>query len=232
MNELAPTTVPTKLGETLVVLDESIVRKATELVADAQRIEQVTDDNFEQADSLVASVAGLLKSVEDNRKAVKRPVLALGKAIDEACMRATSKLQVAKAGLANAIADYLEAKRREAEAVEARTLALLRDAAEQAKVEAPCPTDAPDDEPTSLAAARGAATVVLDMPEAPPKSSVSVRELRSVEVVDYDCIPHRINGIALLKPDLTAIRKLLEAGVDVPGATLVVRRSTATRGRV
>lgn len=61
-------------------------------------------------------------------------------------------------------------------------------------------------------------------------ASLSVRRTEIVQVLDEDALPAEyVREKVTASPDKTAIKKAIKAGVDVPGACLVVNESLAVR---
>jgi hypothetical protein len=131
------------------------------------------------------------------------------------------------------------AKRREEEA--ARKAAAEADAAKRAELEAQARREAEaaaeleakarEDQDAMEDILEEAAVVELPEVREKKKSAVSFREVEEVVVVDLSKVPAQVNGIQILELKVANAKKLLSAGVDVPGLRLVKTRKAIARAR-
>lgn len=236
----------------LVVFDAATAAEAKAIATELRTIRalgKIDDNTLARADAAVRRAAGLGKRIETNRVAVKAPVLELGRAIDAACREHIDSLDGESKAVAVLINAHVQRKAAEARAVEEAQRRAVEEAARIAE-------ERRMQDEAALAALQSSGEVltaedavvvaelaaeaevkreldaVVPLPIAPPvpKTSVSQRMVDELEVFDDDAIPRRINGIDLLVRDDAAVKRLLKAGVDVPGCRLVKRPQVARRG--
>lgn len=234
---------------TVVVIDDDVRAQIFDLVAKADAIDTVDDASFAESNKLVAAMAALERAIEDSRKQVKAPVLDLGRNIDSAarsvldpCARSRKRV----AALIDKRQREIEVERRRVEAENQRRIEEARRKVEEEKRRREAEIAAlesqgaeSEDDKRALeelhiehqAEGQRTAIVALEQPPEPEKSVVSARVNKIPEIVDASQIPHAMNGIELMRPVMANIRKLLVAGVAVPGARLVEQRTLATRRR-
>lgn len=232
----------------VVVIDEEHRLAVEDACARADAIERVDATNLALADEIVAEQARMGRQIVEDYRAVKDPIVALGRAVDRAKRDVYDQLNRSKIRLAGLVADHHEALERERRRVEAENRRRIeqakREAAEEQaalarEVEALAAQGVETDEDRRAlreltveqdASAQRHAIVPLASPPEAPRSNVVRRKIPKVEIVDPSRIPHQINGLELMRPVEANIKKLLSAGVEVPGARLVETRSLATRG--
>jgi hypothetical protein len=205
-----------------------------ETVADAVAVEAVS--------TVLADAARLDRDIQKQRLELTRPIDAAKKAIKAAVDEALAPLEREKSRVAGLVATTtrrLEKERQEAmrkareEAEEkARKERARLEAERQAEIERQQEEAAlfggePEPEPPPVVVV----PVVEDVPELPKvKSAVQTRQLKRLVIDDESAIPREIQGVRLLEPSEKAIRKLLDAGIPVPGCRLETYNSTAVRG--
>jgi hypothetical protein len=176
----------------LVLTDEEadMARQAAKL-ADAYI--EVTADTVTDSGELLEEIKQLHKQIDTKRAAVKAPVLALGKLIDEAakpelaaCSLAVDRLKALRTDYANAI----ERKRRADEAA-----AFAAAQAEGRNTPAITPT------------------AVASLVEA---KAVKMRTRYKVEITDEWAIPREY-----LMPDMPRLEEVLRSGKEIPGCRWV-----------
>jgi septal ring factor EnvC (AmiA/AmiB activator) len=237
--ESIPATVSHEIASPLVVLDQEIVDKAVDLSVAVGQIEKVDESNLEDADELASNLAKLQRQIETNRKEAKSPVLQLGKAIDGAAKPTTDLIKASKKRISSMIAVHINEREEERRRIEAENRRKIEEAnrkAEEARRERerkakPSLLDKvmgkePEPEPSTPPAP---IPVALEKPPEKVKSSVSVRTVKTVEIVDESRIPIEVNNTRLWILDRAAIRRLALAGVPIPGVKVVEVQQTATR---
>jgi len=216
----------------VIVLHADVVQKADELTLLAANMK--IDDVFTLAvaDDTKKDCANLLKAIEVERVRVKAPFLDVGKQIDAAAAGIVDKLTLAARALATNIIAFTreqERIRQEAETkarIERDRLEAIQRAetmrieeenrkrSEEAKskgVPAPAPVMAP------------IAKLVMSAPVMPPpikSTSTTTMKQKVLVIDDATLIPWSIGGVTLLIPDEKAIKKLILAGVTVPGCRI------------
>lgn len=216
----------------VVCLDEAVAARVDAAVARAQAITAVSRDNMGEVDAAILGVNGLLKSIEDARTALKKPVLDLGKALDAAAKDATAPLSAEKARLSGLVLGF-----QRAEAEKAR-IAAEKARAEQARLEQE------QREREDLARVKAQAfnkpvvppppvvrPVVYAHPPPPPPPSMSVtaRKVKVLVIDDPAKVPVRVNGFELRPISESAVKLALSSGIEVPGARLEEREIAVTR---
>lgn len=215
----------------LIVLQAHVLERAGGLCREADSA--VVTDAFEQvhADQLYLGIRTLESEIEKQRVTVKDPVLKLGKAIDEAVrpimiMLAETRVKLGDRILAfKRIQEQLareaeERRRKELEAIEAERKAkeLARIAQEAALKEKGMPIPPPP--PVAVVAPPRP----LPAPVPVIKSaSVTTMKQKVLVIDDKRQIPWEIGNVELLTPNEISIKRLLMAGITVPGCRLEER---------
>lgn len=241
-----------EIAAPLVVFDAATAAEAKAIAKELQAIRaigRVDEHTLARADAAVRRGAGLARRIEANRVAVKAPVLALERAIDAACREHIDSLDGESRGVAVLIDAHQQrklAEQRAAEEAQRRAVEEAARIAEERRMQDEVALAALQDsgEPLTtedavvvaeLAAEAEVrreldAVVPLPMVPAVPRTGVSRRMVDELIVDDIDAIPRSINGIALFKLDEAAVKRLLKAGVPVPGARMGQKPSLARRG--
>lgn len=95
-----PIIIPTNLPAALVVVSDEALDRIADLTTRAGEIPAITSpQEFTAADALLADAVALLKAIEVERQKLKRPVIDLGRALDEAASEATAGLVAIKTKL-------------------------------------------------------------------------------------------------------------------------------------
>lgn len=215
----------------LIVLKSETMQQIDSLVIAADSLEVNDEFGRMAADDLFTKIRALEAGIEKQRTEIKAPVLKLSQAIDAAVKQPALTLATARKNLGERILAYQreqERLRREAEEKARREQAAAeakRKAEEQARMaqEAelrkkgmpiPPPAPAPVVQP------------VRPIPVPPPvtkSSAVTTAKQKVLVIVDKRQIPWEIGGVELLVPDEAAIKRLLTAGVSVPGCRIEER---------
>lgn len=216
-------TIPNPLPAELVALSAQAAADIRDLAVEAERITTVaTAEDHQRTDRLLVAVVRAIREIEAERKALKSPVVDLGRALDEAAGEAIAPLLAIKARLGNALLTYQNAEnaRRQEEFRRQREIAeqAAREAAERARLRAEGELSAQDEPPPDI---EPVVFVPEIMPPAPGKemksSAVKFTTLKKVVIFDQGLVPDEINGQALWKLDEVLIGKLAKAGLQIPG---------------
>lgn len=223
----------------IVVLDQTVVERTVSLAERAQLLGPITLANMSQADAVLREASALAKQVEAQRKAVKAPILELGKAVDVAAAKVGDALGQITRRLTKAIGDVQLAEKRREEAAEAKRRRVeAATLAREAELAALAQTAAPEERATVEALRHEAHEqsarewlASTELGPALPKTSVHLREVLELEIYDLKSIPLEVNGIPLIAPERPAIMRLLKAGITIPGARLVPVQRAARNSR-
>lgn len=215
-----------------VVIDRSANEERDRLLHGAKLIERV-DDAIEQesAVSLGRDIKKLLADVEASRKAVKAPVIELGKTIDETAKSFVAPLQSAVDEVARLCTSFQIMERLRvirAEAVRADTVALA-EAERLAKLdEAKAAAKSMQDEAglakaiEAEAAAKAAdeaarAVIVAPLPEVAKAAGMRGRRVPTVTVLDLHQVYAHDRSLVRLELNRAAFNTKVVEGITVPG---------------
>jgi hypothetical protein len=239
-------TIINSLPAELVALSAEAAGNLAQLAVDAAAVVSIdTLPQYQAADLILGRCTLMAREIEAERKRLKAPILDLGRALDDAAGEVLAPLLGIKADLGRRVLAYQtaenarraeEARRvaeeRAAAAAEARLQQIeadrIRKEAEAAALQASM-ADAPDlapwEEPVAEIVVPERITIVPEYvaPAPPPLKSLAVKRstVRRLVVDDEDLIPDAVSGVALWTRDDAAIKRLMTAGVDVPGCRLV-----------
>lgn len=220
-----------------VVVDALWIADRNAALKEAGQIKAIsTDEQFAEAGKSVVYLKGLAKSIEESRKAVKDPVLALCKRIDDAAKETTKPIE-AEAMRLSALRGKYQADKEEAERKRLAEIQRLerekREAEEKAKREAEealkkaesveqaeealQKADAAITETTKAVEAKIQA-VAAPVPVSPKVAGLAIPKVWKFEVVDVEML-HKFNPqLVELTPRMAEIRKAINAGHTViPG---------------
>ncbi|MFW6341400.1 MAG: hypothetical protein ACOC00_00080 [Halothiobacillaceae bacterium] len=226
----------------LEVVPAEMVRTMEGLLADSDGLEVTDADTMERANTLVMSIHQVSKAVEAHRKKLKKPVTDLGRLIDQIAKKATGPLDDAKKRLQNGLMSYqreqqriADEARRKAEEEQRRAEEEARKAAEEARRKQEeedaelaallgAPVERKEPDPPSPAPAPKPAPYI---PEPPKATALQTRMVTVMEIHDEAAVPAYV-GMEEVRPiNKAALRRLLDAGVTVPGARLVQEERVA-----
>jgi hypothetical protein len=252
---MQPIIIANTLPERIIALSESALQTATELTAKASTLAvEPTAASLEAGNSLYRQIDTHTKGIAACRLDITRPIDALKAAIIEAERKATEPMQLARTALGLRIAKADSEMRRIAEeaARKAREEAEAKAKAERDRLEAERQALIAQQEVEHQAAADEAAlfgtepppaaeppppVVVVPIVETPaqlmaplPKCAVRTNVRKVLFIHDARQIPREISGAVLLEPNERAIKKLLEAGIAVPGCELINESSVGSAG--
>lgn len=107
------------INETQITIEQSSIEVRNALVERARSVSKISDSReADNAAGILKEINNMLKITEQTRKAVKEPVLSLGKRIDATAKEFVADLERAKAQLSTLIVNYnleIERKRKEEE---------------------------------------------------------------------------------------------------------------------
>lgn len=224
---------------TVVVLAPELLARVESLVSRAEQMPPVTLDSIPEIDVVLSEVASLYREIEACRKAAKAPILEAGQAVDRAAARVLVPLDDWKRKWTKDIGDIKVEEDRKARAAEAERRRVEREHAErEAELQRLAAGVTTAEDAKAVAELRkevrdqGARQWVEAQrtPIASVKSSVRVAMIDEVEIVDADLVPSVVNGITIRPIDTSAVKRLLSANVEVPGARLVKKPRAAQHG--
>lgn len=200
----------------------------------AKSVSQVTDAGTQrQAAEALATVKGLVRQVEDARKAVKQPVLDAGRKIDGIAKDFCGDLEAEAKRLSMLVGSYQEkerAKREEAErAAREREAAIMADLAAKEAVAKDGEVEALRDEAVDaiVEARQEAANAYV-----PQSDGTMIRKTWKFEVTDIQSLYAAHPELCVISPNNAAIRAVIKNRQDIPGLrvwseTAAVVRSSA-----
>ncbi len=238
-----PITIPNSLPPTLVAVSAETLDQVQALATRAQLAQVVDVSSFEHADALMAEINRTIKAIESGRMELKRPVIDLGRQLDNAAGEALAPLLGVTADLRKRINDFTVAENQRRQEEDRRRRAAAEEARRQAQAEADAKRQAEE------AAAASIPPEDLPPPDLTPViipevMVAPVRELRSTSVVskrvkrvvikDPNLVPYELvmNGqpTRLWLLDEAKVRKLALAGVTIPGVEVIDDTALAAKG--
>jgi len=224
MTEVRSVPVPAELREAteLVAISEEHAAKIRQLVRKGSAMQVRDAESFAAADALNGEIRELSRAIEDQRKELSRPALDLQRTLKAVADEARAELQRATQLLSKRLHNYTaeqERKQREA-AAEAERARARREAEEMRKPGAS----------VELLPPEGSVPATVEVDPVPKAKSVRTRRKKTLVIHDVSKIPATFGTVRLMVPDEQAIKKLLEAGVDVPGCSLVEERAVTNPG--
>lgn len=202
------------LAETEVTLLPDAIALRDDLLEQAGEITAVTDAlDAEEAANVLRSITKATKDVENARKAVKSPVLDLGKRIDGIAKEFSGNLDTEKNRISRLLGDYEAGERRkrqEAERVARQAEAERLMAADQAAREGD--KSAMEDAAKDIAEIRSQSHSVAHRPE-----GTGVRETWCFELEDIEALYKAAPYLCKIEPDGTAIRAAIKKNQNIPG---------------
>lgn len=163
------------------------------------------------------SCCRLLKMVEDDRAAVKRPVIDYGKAIDDAAKKFVAEVAKEEMRVAKLVGDYQQAelaKARSAEALRVKELTEMEKAREEklATVSTLVERERVHEEFSQLTQA------VQSAPIAPPKvEGQKVQEVWCFEVTNPHLLANAHPALVKIEPRRFEINEALKSGLTIQG---------------
>lgn len=248
----ADLTVRHDIPAPLEVVSPELGLKAQNLVTAAKVLEVVDAATFETANRILVEIHAAGKALEARRVELKKPITALGKAIDSVVANVADPLDVAKRALSHRVVAYQRAEQEKAEkakreaeekAAAERAAAEAERARLQAEADAKAKQEAEDmarilgapvePEKVTVEAPKPAPAPAPPITAAPVKATaIQTRKVKKLVIDDEAAVPAYVAGINIRPIDNAAVRKLVEAGVTVPGCRMVeVEEIGMARGR-
>lgn len=127
-----------RLAEVQVAIQPEAIEQRDDLLQIAAQVREITDDASQSAAvSVMRSLKGMIKAVEDSRKAVKAPVLDIGRTIDGIAAEFVGLVEKESTRLNGLLSDYQAKARKAAEEAERlRQAELKRQTEERERLEA------------------------------------------------------------------------------------------------
>lgn len=234
-------TITHHIAAPLEVIPAELGLRAQNLATAAKVLDVVDAATFEAGNRMLMDAHQAGKDLEAARVKLKKPITDLGREIDRVVAAVAEPLDAAKRSLLGKVSSYkrkleeeAERARREAEekARQERETAEKERARLQAEAEAKAKQEA-DEMAAILGKAVEPEPVKVELPPAPkpaapapapaplPKAAATERMVPRVEYTDRALVPVQVAGRVLRPIDEAAVKALLVAGVEVPGAKLV-----------
>jgi hypothetical protein len=195
-------------------------------VLEARQITSIGDAfEAESAADALRAVSTIAKEIEEARKIVKDPVLALGKKIDETAKTFVADLITEKDRLQRLLGDHQAAEQRKADKLrrEAQEEAdrLAREAATAARAAERATTDGQAEQAQQAAAvaevkAVEARVAVADIKRDGP-SGTMLRQAYKFEVTDINALFKARPDLCVIEPNGAAIRAQIPHNQNIPG---------------
>ena len=196
--------------QTASVLKPEAEKKRDEVVATASGVECIKSPAAQQiAANCLLEIQGLLSSIEEGRKALKKPFDDFGKKIQTDVAALIGPLEAEKARLKKMMGEYqseLEQKAREEQAVRDREVERL--AQEREKLEQLAPTAETEARREEINRQMGANLVEA---EAPKPAGVSTRPVRKFRVLDLAKLYAARPDLVKLEERAAEINKVIRA---------------------
>lgn len=207
-------------GKPMLVVFEAQQGAVWQALADRAAGIQVADaDGMKAAEALVVELHMASKAVEARSVALKAPLTQLGKAIEQVVAGVADPVDSAKRSFQGKIAAFVRQEQARAEKARQEAEAAARIAREAAEKErARLQAEADAKHAAELAAAQAKAE--------------QLRKVKILEISDPAAVPVSVGGIELRPISPAAVRKALDMGLIVPGASVVDGEEVAmARGR-
>ena len=224
-----PDLLPGTPHPTLAVLDPQAAAGWLTLAEESAALTVTDATSQAAAEKALVGLHNAAKTIEDRRKALKRPITDLGKAIEACVSSVANPVTKAKQALQGKISDFLMAERAKAEEAAAAERKRLE---EEARIQA-------EKDATELAEIIGAPVepdqvkvvvpVAAPVAAAPVSSAITMRSVTKLVIDDPAAVPCVVGGVDIRPINMAAVRRLLDAGVDVPGARLVTEEVAAMK---
>lgn len=220
MSELAITTTGESISiGTQIALSESAERARKSALLQACMVTAVGSANENQlATEVLSTIKTVLKEIEAARKAVKAPVIEVGKQIDAAAQSFTNALKEEESRIEELMRDYIVVEFEKSKAAAAQYNSRLTDLerereAKLAQAADGAAIDAIKEEYDLKHAALG------DAPSMNTAKGQMVKEEWKIVISDIHALYRAHPACVSMEPRLTEIKSLLDAGVKVIGVT-------------
>ncbi len=228
--------ISNQLPADLVVLSQEAIDTIDTAIEQAIALcgQPIDVESFAACNTAYKQLQHLASTLEAQRKAIKAPVLALCKQIDDAPREYVSNMDDARSKLGAVIKAFevAENAKREALRQAAAYEAKMREQeayekAERERQEAI--DDAPPDCIINVAEYVPIAPVAPAYTPSPIKSMVKSKTTYQLVIDDVNLIPVKLGTVRLLVPDEAALKQLLKAGMEIPGCRLVAVEGTMAK---
>lgn len=207
----------------------NLIAECEQMAEQALAFPDIDDSNASEAADLNKAISKKAKAIEAQRKAAKAPVLDFGREIDRVGRAAVAPLLAAKKQMSDRLLAYQAAAMKRKREAEEKAEKQLREAqkraarqrAQEAAATGSAPSGAQLKAPVYIAPR-------VHVPE-PVKTGVSVRRTSELVIDDESKIPMEFGGAKLWKLDTVTLKRLLDTGVKIPGAHVVVKTRTQVR---
>ena len=179
------------------------------------RVIKTIEDAFdaECAADVLGNISRELKAMEDARKAVKAPVLELGKRIDALAKEWATEIEAEKTRISRVLGDYQLAERRKKEEAEraAREESRIKQIQAEAEIEKGN-VEAAEKHVQAIAAIQAKASEASHQ-----IAGTAVRETHQFEVTDIAALFKAAPHLCKIEPDNAAIRAAIKTNKNIPG---------------
>ena len=182
-------------------------------------------EDLDHAAAALTTIKSLTRSVEDSRKAVKAPVLEVGKRIDSVAKEYLAPLEIEGTRLSTLVGSYQEAARRKAErereeAAKVQAEALAEMQAKQAAAMAAGDEAAADAARAEAADKIAASQLAVTEAEGAKLDGIATRTAWKFEVLDIQALFKARPDLCVIEPNNAAIRAILKFNNGQPIAGL------------
>lgn len=172
-------------------------------------------EDLDLAAAALTTIKSLTRSVEDSRKAVKAPVLEVGKRIDSVAKEYLAPLEIEGTRLSTLVGSYQEAARRKAErereeAAKVQAEALAEMQAKQAAAMAAGDEAAADAARAEAADKIAASQLAVTEAEGAKLDGIATRTAWKFEVLDIQALFKARPDLCVIEPNNAAIRAILK----------------------
>jgi hypothetical protein len=241
-----PNTSPAPLVE---VVPAALVETIAGQIAAASAIQVVTAENLDAANASAIALHAAEKALTDHVERIKKPLNSVLKAVRECHANAEAPLLAAKRSIHDKLAAWKAAETRRMQEEQRRRDDAQRRAREEAEAERKRLQAIADQEAKNkadeLAKLIGepvevkperievkAAPVVPATPIPAPKPlAIQTRMVPELVIDDPRLVPAYVGGVEVRPIDRAAVKRVLQSGVAVEGARMVVREQVAS-GRI
>jgi hypothetical protein len=196
---------------TEVALVDSAVALRDDLLAKAREVTAIADAfDAECAADVLRSITGATREVETARKAVKAPVLDLGKRIDDVAKQFSGDLSVEANRISRMLGSYEAEERRKQQ--EAERAARAEEEKRRREMEAATTDEDRHEAAREIVNIKSEVAAVAHRPE-----GTAVRESWQFEVTDINALYTAAPHLCTIVPDNTAIRAAIKKSQNIAG---------------
>lgn len=213
---------------TVDISEEAREQRDSLLVLTAEIGSVITSDDARHAAEVLKNVKAFTRTLEETRKIVKEPVLALGRRVDYIAKEMTLKLDAEASRISRALGAYKAEEQRKADEaarkareeerrIQEEAAAKLREAEQTSRTEAAFERKAEKIETKAFAQI---AEVRASVMTAAPVAGTATRENVCFEITDIVALYEAAPAFVILSPNNAAIKAALKAvpkGKSLPG---------------